>query len=54
MTVSAESSASDAAETPDHETAPVSRSRFGAVWLAVVLALGLIAGLAIGFLVPPA
>ncbi|GID94835.1 DUF305 domain-containing protein [Amorphoplanes digitatis] len=52
MTVSAESSASDAAETPDHETAPAGRSRFGAVWLAVVLALGLIAGLAIGFLVP--
>ncbi|MEU7901747.1 DUF305 domain-containing protein [Actinoplanes sp. NPDC049118] len=52
MTVSAESSASDAADSPDHGNAPTGRGRLGAVWLAVVLVLGLAAGLAIGFLVP--
>lgn len=52
MTVSAESSESDAADYAHDDTAPTGRGRPGAVWLAAFLILGLVAGLAIGFLAP--
>jgi uncharacterized protein (DUF305 family) len=52
MTVSAESSQSDAADYAPDGTAPTGRGRAGAVWLAAALILGLLAGLAIGLLAP--
>jgi uncharacterized protein (DUF305 family) len=52
MTLSAESSQSDATDHAHHDTAPTGRGRLGAAWLAAALVLGLVAGLAIGLLGP--
>jgi uncharacterized protein (DUF305 family) len=52
MTVSTEPEAPAPAGPPEHDDAPAGRARFGAGWLAAVLVLGLLAGLAIGFLIP--
>jgi uncharacterized protein (DUF305 family) len=52
MTVSTESDALAEAGAPNDDTTPAGRARFGAVWLAAVLAFGLVVGLAIGLLGP--
>jgi uncharacterized protein (DUF305 family) len=49
MTVSTESNAPAPADAPINGATPTGRNRFGVATLAVVLVLGLIAGLAIGF-----
>ena len=52
MSISTEPGAEAPAAAQVNGTAPTSRGRFGAPWLAAVLAFGLLVGLAIGLLGP--